>query len=193
MYRVQKARWKYRPTIRRATPDVHLAGDLAFVADGTSGLRIIDVSNPSEANEIGHYLPDDADVRGVDVVGSFAYLASGKPGLVVVEISDPRNPREVATIDTPRTARSVRLDGSYAYVGDLKWLRVIDISTPSAPREIASYKTPSYVEGIWVKDGTAFVADYDAGLMIVGLKPYETHLSAHHLDEGAQLSRQQAD
>ena len=125
-----------REIARLETPgyayDVHIAGDLALVADGTSGLRIVDISNPSKVDEIGHFLPDGGDVRGVDVVGSFAYLASGNPGLVIVEISDPRNPKEVATIDTPQTARSIRLDGSYAYVGDLKWLRVIDISTPTA-------------------------------------------------------------
>jgi len=61
-------------------------------ADGKSGLRIIDVSNPSVLGEVGHYLPRDGDVRGVDVAGRFAYLASGRPGLVVVDISDPKNP-----------------------------------------------------------------------------------------------------
>jgi len=56
------------------------------IADGKSGLRIIDVSNPSALVEVGHYLPRDGDVRGVDVAGPYAYLASGKPGLVVVDI-----------------------------------------------------------------------------------------------------------
>ena len=112
----------------------------------------------------------DGDVRGVDVAGPYASLASGKPGLVVLDISDPRNPREVGRFDTPRTARSVQLAGSYAYVGDLKWLRVLDISNPSAPREIASYNTPGYADDVWVTDGTAYVAAYDAGLMILELK-----------------------
>ena len=49
-------------------------------------------------------------------------------------------------------------------------MRVIDISNPSAPREIASYKTPGYAEEISVLDGAAYVANYDAGLMILGLE-----------------------
>jgi hypothetical protein len=99
----------------------------------------------------------------------------------------------VATIDTPQTARAVRLDGSYAYVGDQKWLRVIDISSPSAPREIASYKTPGYVQGMWVKDDTAFVAAYDAGLMILGLESDETHVAADHPDAAGPHGKQQAE
>ena len=140
------------------------------VADGESGLRIVDVSNPSAPAEIGHFLPQDSDVRGVDVAGPYAYLASGQPGLLVVDISDPGNPREVGRFDTPRTARSVQLAGSHAYVGDLKWLRVIDVSDPSAPREMAAYKTPGYAEEISVVDGAAYVANYDAGLMILGIE-----------------------
>ena len=46
--------------------DVHMWGRLALVADGTSGLRIVDVSDPSAPREIGHFLPQDGDVRGID-------------------------------------------------------------------------------------------------------------------------------
>ncbi len=113
--------------------------------------------------------------------------------LVVVNISDPRNASEIGRFDTPRTARSVQVDRSYAYVGDLNWLRVLDISTPATRREIASYKTPSYADHVWVADGTAYVAAYDAGLMIVALMREKTYLSAHHLDEGVQIGRPQAE
>jgi hypothetical protein len=168
--------------------DVHIEGHLAYVADGEAGLRIIDVSNPSVGGEIGHYLPTDGDVRGVEVAGPYAYLASGRPGLLVVDISDPKKLKVVGRFDTPRTARSIRLDGPVAYVGDLNWLRAIDISTPSAPTEIASYKNPSYADHISVSDGIAYVAAYDAGLMIVGLQPDENAPSQHFLDASMQVS-----
>ena len=51
--------------------------------------------------------------------------------------------------------RDVEVSGSYAYVGDLKSLRVIDISNPSEPREIAALKTPSYIEAVSVVGLTA--------------------------------------
>ena len=116
----------------------------------------------------------------MDLAGDYAFLASGKPGLLVVDISDPENPKEVGRIDTPLTAKSIKIDGSYAYVGDLNWVRVFDISNPSAPREIASYETPSYADHIAVSDGTAYVAGFDAGLMILALTDEETQLAARH-------------
>jgi len=150
---------------------VRTAGRHAYVADGEAGLRIINVSDPSAPQEIGHYVPPQGDVRGVDVVGSYAYVAAGYAGgLRVVDISDPKKPREVGHYDTPRSARTVRVSGPYAYVGDLEWLRVVDVSTPSAPREIASYQTPSYADGVWVSDGTVYVAAHNAGLMMLELQ-----------------------
>jgi hypothetical protein len=50
-------------------------------------------------------------------------------------------------------------------------MRLFDISNPTAPREIDSYKTPGYTDHIWVSQDTAYVANYDAGLMILGLEP----------------------
>jgi len=70
----------------------------------------------------------------------------------------------------PGIAYGVFAAGRYAYVGDLKWLRVLDVSNPSAPREIASYKRPGYAEEISIVDGTVYIANNDAGLMILGLK-----------------------
>ena len=152
------------------TWDVRISGDRAYVADGDQGLRIIDVSDPSAATEIGHCLPTGqrVDVRGVDVAGSHAYLAAGSPGLIVVDISDPKDPRKMGQIDVGRTARTVRVSGSYAFVGLLNWLKVIDVSEPSSLREVASYKAPAQVTATQIDDSTVYVAARQAGLMILG-------------------------
>ena len=147
--------------------DVHLVAELAFVADGEAGLRIIDVSDRLSPNEIGHYVSEGAEVRGVDVDGRYAYLAAGYSGLLVVDVSDPRSPRLVRQVETPRGARTVRLSGSLAYVGDFERVRVFDVSKPSAPREIASYRTPAQADGFWVAGDTVYVAVYDAGLILL--------------------------
>jgi hypothetical protein len=140
------------------------------VADGESGLRIIDVSDPEAPREVGHFLPQSprVDAREVDVVGHYAYLAAGYAGLIVVDISDPTNPREVPSSGGPRSARTISVSGSYAYVGDHSGLRVFDVSTPSSLRQVEYYKTPSAIGQVWVTEGTAYVAAYEAGLMIFG-------------------------
>ncbi len=79
-------------------------------------------------------------------------------------------PREVGRLDTPRTARSVRVSGGKAYVGDRKWVRVIDVTRPSAPRALAAYKTAAMADALWVKDTRIYVANHDAGLTVLGLE-----------------------
>jgi hypothetical protein len=106
-------------------------------------------------------------VRAVDVVGSLAFLAAGYSGFTIVDVTDPGKPREVGHYDTPRSARSVRVSGLYAYVGDLKWLRVLDVSDPASPREVASYEMPASVRRIQVEDSTVYVAASESGLMIL--------------------------
>ena len=144
----------------------------AYVADGDQGLRIIDVSKPSAAMEISHFIPRGkrVDVRDVEIVGSHAYLASGSSGLTVIDISDPKNLREVAQGAVKRTARNVRVSGANAYVADLDWLRVFDISNPILIREMASYKIPATLADIWVDESGVYAAANEAGLMILGLK-----------------------
>ena len=66
-----------------------------------------------------------------------------------------------------RGVRSGQLAGSYAYVTDLKWVRVLDVSPPSAAQEIAADKTPSFAEEISVGDAIGYVANYDAGVMVL--------------------------
>ena len=77
-----------------------------YIADAHAGLRVIDISNPSNPVEVGYY-----DTPGyawdVAVSGSYAYIADGISGLRVIDISNPSNPVEVGYYDTPGYAWGV--------------------------------------------------------------------------------------
>ncbi len=72
---------------------VVVAGNRAYVADRTNGLRIIDVSNQSSPTQVGFYSPLGY-AEGVAVSGNCAYVAAGSYGLRIVDISNPAKPRE---------------------------------------------------------------------------------------------------
>ena len=144
---------------------VAVAGGYAYVADGGSGLRVVDVSTPSNPTEVGFYdTPGGAE--GVAVAAGYAYVADGY-GLRVVDVSDPTNPTEVGFYDTPGSAHGVAVAGGYAYVTDWQGLRVVDVSTPSDPTEVGFYDTPGWAEGVAVAGGYAYVADGSGGLLIL--------------------------
>jgi len=105
---------------------VNVYGTTAYVGDGHAGLKIINVSNPSNMSLIGSFnTPDSA--FGVAVSGTKAYVADHHNGLVIVNINDPANPTINSTPVAPttdphgrrgRTARSygVAISGGNAYV-----------------------------------------------------------------------------
>jgi hypothetical protein len=59
-----------------------VAGAYAYVAAGSSGLRVIDVSDPAAPVEVGFY-DTPGEAWGVAVAGDYVHLADGSAGLDV--------------------------------------------------------------------------------------------------------------
>ena len=76
--------------------DVFVEGDLAYIADGQDGLRIIDITNLEEPEEVGS-LDTDGSAFVADVQGDLTYIADGQNGLVIVNIADPTDPQVVGS------------------------------------------------------------------------------------------------
>ena len=85
-----------------------VSGNHVYVADGDSGLQIIDTSNPGSPEIVG-----SADTPGraydVSVSGDHAYLCGGYPGLCVIDISLPDTPVIIGTVITTGTAESIAI------------------------------------------------------------------------------------
>ncbi len=110
----------------RDARDVEIVGGLAYVADGPSGLRVIDVSDPAAPFEVGAL---DTLLRAMDVevVDGVAYVADYWR-LVVVDVSDPAAPVEIGEVFIGgETWWDVEVVGGLAYVaGGDSGLRIID-------------------------------------------------------------------
>jgi hypothetical protein len=107
--------------------DVYVSGQYAYVADGKEGLRIIDISNPSNPREVG-FFKTPYTARGVYVSGQYAYVAYGDVGwtwahggLYIIDISNPSNPVRVGYDDVGNEGHDVYISGKYAYVAN--WYR----------------------------------------------------------------------
>jgi hypothetical protein len=94
-----------------------VAGNLAYVTDGDSGLQIIDVSDP--ANPVGRGGYDTPGYAfGVAVAGGLTYVADGD-GLQIIDVSRPASPVYRGTYDTPGyNALGVAVAGTLIYVAD---------------------------------------------------------------------------
>ncbi len=162
--------------------DVVVDGEHAFVADGTSGIQVIQVrSAMHNPVPVGAY--DTAGTaNSIAVAGDHAFVADGFAGLRIVDISNPAAPVNVGFIDTPSSARDVAVAGDNAFVADLSSLRVIDISNPAAPVEVASLASlAGTYESITVEGNHAFLPQVGFGLRVIDIEDPTSPISVGFL------------
>jgi hypothetical protein len=156
---------------------VALGQDYAFVADGRSGLQIVDIRNPDVRGPVTTVSIGSGFARGVAVAGNYAYVAvdsilqGDDPGLQVVDISNPRTPLLGNRIPMEYRAFAVTVAGRYVYVAAVEGgLLTFDIEKPYAPDLVDSDDTPGQAWGVAVAGGFVYVADgYDGGLRVFNI------------------------
>mgnify|MGYP002387827030 CR=1 FL=1 len=162
--------------------DFVISGGLAYVADDEAGLRIVDVTDPTNPAFAGYYsipriaLHDEVNSLKYDNVASVAvdqehaYVAEYQFGLRVVNIADPSNPVEVGFYDTPGDAHGVAVAGDTAYVADFDHgVRVVNIADPARPVERGHCDTPGEAQSLAVAGDYVYVAGGSAGMLVVNI------------------------
>jgi hypothetical protein len=147
--------------------DVAVAGDHAYVADWSFGLRIFDVSDRAAPVEIGR-LETGGYPSSVAYADGHAYIVESTNGgaLRVIDVRDPTRPVQVGAMPTSKgldieivDRLAFIADGSLATAGGL---RIVDIADPSAPRVVGEYTGCSEVMDVAVAGTRAVVAcSYD--------------------------------
>jgi hypothetical protein len=171
------------------TPDlafgVAVSGDLAFVADQSGGLRIINITNPASPSLVGTY-DTPGTALGVAVAGDLAFVADYASGLKIINIANPASPTLVGTYDTPGGAYYVAVAGDLAFVADgPSGLQIINIINPASPSLVGTYDTPGLALGVAVDGDLAFVADHTGGLRIINItNPASPSLTGTYLTPG---------
>ena len=155
------------------TPGAGLAavtqGHLAFIADGSTGLRIVDVNNSDAPVLVTSYAPTGG-VFGVCIQTNLLYLALGTNGLEIVNVSNPAAPERLGGCDTPGTAMTVDVQGGIAFVADgTPGIQLINVTNPASPSILSSYDTSDFAYDVRVSNGHAFIADGLGGLKIANV------------------------
>jgi hypothetical protein len=134
-----------------------IGDDCLYIADGDSGLQVLDIGDPSTPVITGsHQTPSAA--YDVDLQGGLCYVACGFAGLIVVDVSNPQDIREIGLYDTPDRAVDVFVQGDYAYVADrYSGLLVVDISDPAHPDSAGSLPTSFWISNVLVRNEIAYI------------------------------------
>ncbi|MEO0076159.1 MAG: SdrD B-like domain-containing protein, partial [candidate division WOR-3 bacterium] len=152
--------------------DIYVSGDYAYLANGASGLRIINISDPEQPQEVGNYpTPDSA--FGVSVIYPYAYVACRDAGLRIINVSGMVPPYEVGAYvcENARKVFTVQtVLNTYAYVvGGFYGFLILDVTMPSNIDSIGSYY--GFASDITVRNNLAYVSvtHWEPGLHIVDI------------------------
>ncbi len=92
---------------------VALNGDYADVTCGNWGLKILDISDPTQPEEIGHF--GNLGYAGTVIIeGDYAYVEDNNGGLRIVDISDPTQPFLTGLYLTNGRSDGIAIQGNYS-------------------------------------------------------------------------------
>jgi hypothetical protein len=160
---------------------VAIAGDYAYLADGTTGLVIFDISDPAHPTATGSYnTPGQA--RNIVVEGDYAFIADEGGSLCIVNINNPSSPALAGGYTTGDFVYGVDVAGDYAFLASYGLgLIILDIKNPASPSFIGKYDTPGLAMEVDVVGDYAFVADHTNGLVVIDISnPAAPSLAGHY-------------
>ncbi len=138
-------------TLPAAANNVDVAGDYAYVADGSAGLVIVSVADRTKPAIVATHATTGA-ANDVVVSNGYAYVADGGGGLRIVNVSKPTAPTLAGIYDSPGDAQDVVVYGDLAFLADgASGLAIIDVTSKTSPVLLGSLAL----------GGTALGVDYD--------------------------------
>lgn len=169
--------------------DVLVDGHIAYVADGPSGVQIIDVSNPNSTMILGSY-DTPGTARRLALHEKALYVADGTGGVQILDVTDPTDPILVGSIALPFTWEVALFGGDLLVATDagVYSYRVGQV-TPSLPI-IGSYSGGYEVWDVCVDGDTAYIAAGPDGLFALNVSdPEFPVLLDHFIEPGGEYRR----
>jgi len=163
---------------------VVVKGDYLYVAAGSTGLEIYDVSDPHIPTLLATEPATGNVSRGLAVEGDYAYLAEGSGGVAIIDVSDPTSPTTTARIDDGGVANNIQVVGTLAYLANgSDGVRIYDVSNP---RSLGSGVNISSLipNDLHVVGDYLYVADDGLGLLIYDVSDYRNPVLKGSYDDG---------
>lgn len=144
---------------------------LAYACDTWYGIRIFDLSMPTNPTLVGSYQdPSGGIVWDLAVEGDFLFAIAGYydqgidwlgDSLIVLNISNPVAPILVSMSDAAQDPAKIEIADGYAYIaGANPDLRVVDISNPAAPITVGTVHYTGTATGLQVVGDHVYLTGY---------------------------------
>ncbi|RMD98764.1 MAG: choice-of-anchor B family protein [Deltaproteobacteria bacterium] len=192
-------RGAFRTSTFRSVHNVFVKDRIVYAAEDevTADLRIIDIHDPENPSEIGHFTPDPhtSYLHDITVVGNLAYASWLDDGFYILDVSDPAQPVELAHHNYPGSFTHnawPTQDGAYLLTTDEipprndtpgGFIRIWDIRDYGNIEQVATYASnpDAVVHNVVVSGDYAYIAYYAEGLVVLDISdPTQPRRIAHY-------------
>jgi|GEM_PF-2187237 len=157
-----------------------LSDGYLYIPAGTEGMRIVDISEPTQPQEVGCW--ERPVVNALKVKGNNVYLLDNMTGIEVLDISEPTRPEEISAFPIRSNLHHIEIAGNFAFVSaDTAGLVILDITEPALIHKTGNFAAYSRILHSAVDGNYVYIADEDSGLCIVDITDPSTPQLASHL------------
>lgn len=143
-----------------------LSGNFLYVAAGSTGLAIYDVSNPSNA-ELKSIFNTAGIATDVAVNNNFAYVADSYNGMLVLNVTSPTAPHYKSRFNAQGQILGVYAFNNNVFCADNTYgIENVNVSDASNPVKAGYIQTNSSANNIFYSGGYIFLAAAEGGLGI---------------------------
>jgi hypothetical protein len=150
--------------------DVHVDGDLCYVAGETDGFRVLDVTDPARPSFLSGLDTFTVAMNySIAARDSFAFVGWRPPFLRVLSVTDPLHPQMVAACALFNPPKDMILRDSFIYCAEDNRFEIVNVARPREPAVVGSCGMVDGTQwGLKVQDTLAYLGSWD-GLSIVNV------------------------
>lgn len=151
--------------------NIYVEGHYAYLADGGSGITVIDVNDP-EIPQITTSINASGSIENaVDIYGAsgFVYLADKNNGIFAFDISDPATPVLVGSFNQGKRYESIYVLDAYSYSAHGIGIDIIDVSDPASMNLAGTMITEGEASDIVADNDYGLLADGTAGFKLINI------------------------
>lgn len=153
--------------------DVFKDGDIVYVADGTSGLIVLQITKFNTLRRIGSLALTAVPLQGrayaLAKKDNYLYMASIEEGLYVIDVSDPSTPFIADQILLSGNPKFLSIKDNLLFISADLFFIIMDITNPATPSVVGELLTTSSNQHIVIDNDIAYIAAYNKGLRIVNV------------------------
>ncbi len=173
------------------------SGDYAYVASGSDGLLVVDISDLENPVIVGGEEQHFINLSGSSVLyeNGYAYVSGGWVALKIFDVINPENPTVVSTVnegwasyrDMDKQDSLIAVVGTGISPSPPGWLSIINVTDVASPQWMGYINLDVGVHGIDLVDTLAFIGYADGlGVLDISIPNNPVLISSYDTGEGGQ-------